>query len=164
MNCPQCGLEVVVGQRFCRSCGASLQLITRPLSATTGVDRPDKPATVILHEKQRPNGMVFWGFIAMFVGAVIGVTGKKLMHQDVVTFVGILVSLVGLFLTALPYALPLRRKHLSSPTSETGLPISSSSKARLPQPTSAGDVPSITERTTDLLRQARAINSSPKED
>ncbi|MFN2493146.1 MAG: hypothetical protein ABR501_09725 [Pyrinomonadaceae bacterium] len=34
----------------------------------------------------------------MFVGAAIGVIGKKLMHDYIVTIVGILLSLAGMFL------------------------------------------------------------------
>ena len=164
MNCPQCGLEVAAGQRFCRSCGASLQMTTKPLSGALVSDTSQTPGVVVRREKQRPNGIAgiaFWGFIAMFVGVVIGVTGKKLLHQDVVTFVGILISLVGMFLTAYPYIAPRRR--VAGSTSETDSLTSSPSKAPLPQPTGAGFIGSVTERTTDLLGKTSPVTPSPKQ-
>ena len=46
----------------------------------------------------------------MFIGVAIGVIGKKLVHDDIVTVVGILLALAGMFMTAYPYLAPSRRR------------------------------------------------------
>ena len=164
MNCPECGLEVAAGQRFCRSCGVSLQMITRPLTDAPVLERHNRPAILIQEEKQRSNSLVLSGFITMFVGVAVGVVGKMLLHQDIVTVVGVLVSLIGMFLTVYPYVSPPRQKHISGSSSETDLLAASQSKNYLPQGTNPAYTPSVTERTTDLLRDATAMTPSREED
>jgi hypothetical protein len=39
----------------------------------------------------------------MLIGVVIGVVGKKLVHEDIITVVGVLISLSGMFLTTYQY-------------------------------------------------------------
>src|SRR5258705_4202379 len=36
-------------------------------------------------ERQPGRNVLLWGFVTMMLGAVIGVVGKKLLHQDIVT-------------------------------------------------------------------------------
>jgi hypothetical protein len=92
-----------------------------------------------------------WGFISMFIGVAIGVIGKKLLHEDIVTVVGILLALLGIFLTAYPYLWPSPSpKHDSSPPLPSE-PRASPQSANYLSPGNIDYVPSITERTTDLL-------------
>ncbi len=37
MHCSKCGLQVVPDQKFCRSCGATLQMITQPLAELAAI-------------------------------------------------------------------------------------------------------------------------------
>ncbi len=138
MICPKCGLQAVAEQKFCRSCGENLQMITQRLP---------KPATVSRREEtDRTNSLLSWGFIIMFLGAAIGVVGKKLMHEEVVTVIGVLLALAGMFLSVYPYVLaPRRSRHGDSPSSESELQKS------LPHERMTDYVPGVTERTTDLL-------------
>jgi len=92
----------------------------------------------------------------MLIGAAIGVIGKKLIHQDLVTVVGVLISLVGMFLTVYPYLVPWRRIR-SDPTPSQSNEITHSQPAKvLPGERSPEYVASITERTTDLLEEVAA--------
>ena len=89
MNCPKCDLQTLPGQNFCRACGASLQMITQPLAEYAAVsDLERMPANIVKDEKPPANRLMLWGFIIMFIGAAIGITGKKLMHEEIVTFAG----------------------------------------------------------------------------
>src|SRR6185312_4298120 len=101
MNCPSCGLQSLEGQKFCRSCGTALQLTTRPLvTPTTGpevITVKDLPAG-----GQQGSAWTLWAFALMFLGVAIGVIGKMALHNEVVTVVGVLLSVAGMFLTALP--------------------------------------------------------------
>ena len=156
MNCPKCNLQTLPDQKFCRSCGASLQMITQPLAEYATVsDLERTPAITFKGEQQRTNRSTPWGFIIMFIGVVIGITGKMLMHQEMVTVIGVLVSIVGMFLTAYPYLSPSpRQKHDSIPSSQPDVLTQSQPTKYLPQESNTAYIPSITERTTDLLKDS----------
>jgi hypothetical protein len=149
MNCPKCGLRAEPEQKFCRSCGESLQMITQRLQSTP-VSQLESQAPIYTGEKtDRTNTLLSWGMIILFLGAAIGVVGKKLMHDEVVTVIGVLVALAGMFLSVFPYVmLPPRSKHKAS---ESELKAQSEPQKSLPQERPTEYVPSVAERTTDLL-------------
>ena len=156
MNCPKCGLPTLSDQKFCRSCGAGLQMITQPLAEPATVPDPvTTPAIIYRDERRPPDRLLLWGFIMMFVGAAIGVVGKKLLHEDIVTVVGVLVSLAGMFLSAYPFLSPSPRKRYGSgPSAPPKVLTQSQSTKSLPQDSNTEYVASITDRTTDLLENA----------
>jgi hypothetical protein len=101
----------------------------------------------------------------MFIGVAIGIIGKMLMHQEMVTVVGVLVSLVGMFLTAYPYLSPSpRQKYDSIPSSQPEALTQSQPTKYLPQESNIAYVPSITERTTDLLKNSAPTRTRKNED
>lgn len=165
MNCPKCGLQTLSDQKFCRSCGDSLQIITRPLAHhTTESDLEMTPAITSKGERQRTNRVPLWGFIIMFIGVAIGIVGKMLMHEEVVTVVGVLLSLVGMFLTVYPsLSLSPRRKYDSNASSQPEVLTPSQQTKHLPQESDFEYVPSITERTTALLNNSAPTRSRQKE-
>jgi predicted lipid-binding transport protein (Tim44 family) len=166
MNCPSCDLQTLPGQKFCRSCGASLQMTTQPLAGSGTVSELDKPlANNSRGAQQRANGLVLWGFISMFVGVAISLIGKMLMHQDIVTVVGVLITLAGMFLTAYPYLSPARpHKDDSAPSTQPDVLTQSPATKFLPQGGHIESLPSITERTTDLLMNPAPNRTRKKED
>jgi hypothetical protein len=141
-------------------------MTTRPLAAPATVsDLEGTSAIGFKSEGQRGNRLTLWGFIIMFIGVAIGVTGKMLMHAEMVTVVGVLVSLVGMFLTAYPYLSPSpRQKHDSIPSSQPEVLTRSRLTKNLPQESGIEYVPSITERTTELLKNSTATRPGHKED
>ncbi len=164
MNCLKCGLQTLPEQKFCRACGSNLQMITQPLAELATVpDLQRTPATNSKNEIQRAKGLTPWGVIIMFIGVAIGVMGKMLIHEDIVTVVGVLVSLVGMFLTVYPYLSPSpRRKFDSDPSLQPEVPTSSQPAKYLSPEGNIEYVPSITERTTDLLKSSLA--TTPKQE
>ena len=91
------------------------------------------------------------GFISMFIGVAIGVIGKKLLHEEIVTVVGILCSPFGNVSYSLSVSWPSpRSKYDFSPTLQPD-PASSKPEKHLPQG-NLDYVPSVTERTTNLLK------------
>jgi hypothetical protein len=166
MNCPSCDLQTLPDQRFCRACGASLQMTTQPLAEHASVSELERPPAKISRvEQQRTNGLALWGFIVMFIGVAIGVIGKKLMHEEIVTAVGVLLSLAGMFLTAYPYLSPARPQRYDSKTSTRPDVLTQSPPTKiLPEEGRFEPVPSITERTTDLLKNSAPTRARKKED
>jgi zinc ribbon protein len=153
MTCPKCGLTTLPEQKFCRSCGASLEMATQPLADPTAtVSQTERTART--EPNERTNKSMLWGFILMFVGAAIGVVGKKLMHEDIVTVIGILMSLAGMFLTVYPYLLPARAKRNTNPNPQPN-ELPAFERKNLPKERDIDYVPSITERTTNLLETPR---------
>lgn len=149
MSCPKCGSQTQRGQKFCRSCGASLQTTTRPLATPAAVSGGEE------YEKQRASRLPFLGFIIMLLGVAIGATGKVLMHEDIVTVLGVIISLVGMALTVYPYLAPPRRKKPRSIQSSDPEVLTGPEPAGyLPEERRIEFVPSITERTTDLLKSS----------
>jgi zinc ribbon protein len=165
MNCHKCGLQTLPDQRFCRSCGASLQTNTPPLvEHATVFDLERRPANILKDEKQRASGLMLWGFIIMFIGVAVGIIGKKLMHEDLVTVVGALVSITGMFLTVYPYLLLPPAKVDSRPHSQPDMLSQSQPGKYLPPENNIEYVPSITERTTSLLENSAIATRKQKED
>jgi hypothetical protein len=164
MNCPGCGLQIIAEQKFCRSCGANLQLTTQPLTDVE-VSSRNTPTVNSEREKNSPNTLVLRGFILMFIGVALGVIGEKLVHADSVTVIGILLSLLGMFLTAYPYFLPASsKKYGSGSSSEPKGPRASAVPKSLPHDRETEYVPSVTERTTDLLQSSKSTIAKRKED
>lgn len=165
MTCPKCGLQPLADQKFCRSCGASLQMTTQPLADPAAVSDQKRTSAIGLKgEAQRLNSFVLWGLIMMLLGAGIGVVGKKLVHEDIITVVGVLISFVGMFLAVYPYLVPSpHEKREAGFSSEPEVLTPSHPTEYLPQGSNIEYVPSITERTTDLLKNSAATRSGQKE-
>ncbi len=165
MTCVKCGALAPANQKFCRSCGASLELTTQPLSPAGSLAETKTPSpTRYEGGRQGGNGMLMVGMILLFIGVAIGVVGKKLLYQDVVTVVGVLISLLGMFLTAFPYLSPPRRKGLPEVEPQPASFERSAQPKYLPDQDRAEYIPSITERTTNLLSTPTQTRSaSPQE-
>lgn len=165
MTCPKCGSPRLADQNFCRSCGASLVITTQPLVERPSVPYPESTSAIgSRSEKQGTSGFVLWGFIIMLLGAAIGVIGKKLVHVDTITVAGVLISLAGMFLTVYPFLAPSRRKKkdYAAPLKPQVLTESQSGEY-LPQGNNIDYLPSITERTTGLLKNSAATGVRQRE-
>jgi len=139
-------------------------MTTQRLVTPATISDPDPGlATGFVVGKQRAQALALWGFIIMFIGAAIGVIGKKLVHDDIVTVVGILLSLAGMFITVYPYLAPARRQRDSPPSPPEVLTQSTATKYLSPEG-NIEYVSSVTERTTDLLETPAATTSRAKED
>ena len=130
MNCTNCHSPITAEQQFCRSCGSNL----------TGVE-------------QRRINPQFWGLSLAFGGILIAIAGK-MIDVRVVLFLGVLISITGMFVTA---AFPLLRsalkRRVSAPLQPDAPPNAPTTKKLSP----IGDfeyIPaSVTEGTTNLLKE-----------
>jgi hypothetical protein len=166
MNCRKCGLQTLPDQKFGRSCGESLQMITKPLVEHATVSELEGPPAIIRKdEKQRASRLMLWGFIIMFIGVAVGIIGKKLIHEDLVTVVGALLSIAGMFLTVYPYFSPsLRPKVVSSLSLQPDILSQSQPGKYLPPESNIEYLPSITERTTSLLKTSAVARPKQNKD
>ena len=130
MNCPNCGLQTLTDQQFCRSCGESL-----------------------VEDRRRPIPPQFWGLVMAFGGILIAMTGK-LVDMRWLIFAGVFISVGGMFfiaaLTSLRQSRPRKRKANQLQQPDFLTPADTTNKL-LP----LGDtdfIPSVTEETTNLLK------------
>lgn len=149
MNCPLCGSQQPTGQSFCRDCGASLQQEATSLAMGFGTDIGHFASPWTAKRRALP----FWGLVILIMGTGIGVVGKMLIHVDIVTVAGVLISLLGMLLTAAPFVMPSRlsRTIASRSAHEPLEPARATTK--LPSLNESDFIPSVVENTTELLKE-----------
>ena len=166
MYCPNCGKPNSSEQKFCRSCGLSLQKVVESLAEQLPAIDLDRN----LQERKRkvsrwlnvtggiaisiPVGGILWGIIYEIIIVKGEVLGGSLFLAFVVGL--ILVALLAVYLDSLEKA---STKHKLS---QTHLPQVEET-ARL-MPSSDGDpMSSVTEHTTELLTTDRTEDTQPQE-
>ncbi len=143
MNCLECGTLVTPDQQFCRSCGTSLVLT----SAGPAGDPAISPSQKIR----------LAGFISVFAGLAVALTGRMLLHAEWIVYIGVLMNFLGMFLVVYPSIVPQRRRKAA--ISVEGRPGNLQAAPTTKKLTPMDDtfiVPSVTESTTDLLKTPAA--------
>jgi hypothetical protein len=79
MNCPDCGTQVSAEQQFCRECGADLW---------DGESRSFVPSPII-------------GLLLAFGGIIIALTGRMLLNENAIVFIGVVTSIFGMMSIAI---------------------------------------------------------------
>lgn len=133
MNCPNCGSQILNDQQFCRSCGAQLAAAD-----------------------PRPFNPLLAGLAMAFGGIMIALAGS-FVELRAVLFLGVIISIAGMFFIA---AFPMLRSSFNrrsgAPKQPDSLPHAPTTKKLAP----VGDfeyVPaSVTEGTTNLLKEPAA--------
>jgi hypothetical protein len=156
MFCPNCGNQAAADQKFCRSCGMNLQKVAPALiehMAETGSDQLPVETSDVNRRRVRRN--VLWGTVTTGAGVAYGIVGKVMIHEDMVTGAGALVAVGGLFwliytFLSVSFGLAPATRSLSQPE---GAPDAKTT-GRLTPEMAPGIMPSVTERTTDLLANA----------
>src|SRR4029434_4178498 len=141
MNCPICGTQILPDQSYCRSCGADLNDAVLPFAASNTRDG------------HRTGRFVFVAFTIMFIGAAIGVMGKMILRNDMITVFGVLLSFAGMLLAVYPFLVPRSSKATAAEPSTRG---DGAFRARptmqLRDAPALDNIPSVIENTTDLLK------------
>ena len=139
-------------------------MTTQQLVSPAHVSDLSASATGSKGRKPQRMNLVLWGFVMMLIGVAIGVVGKKLLEEDIITVVGVLISLVGMFLVCFPYLSPHQQKSDESVLSSQPQVLNTPRPAEyLPDRNSVDYVPSITERTTNLLENSPAARKEDKD-
>jgi hypothetical protein len=162
MYCPSCGVTGTIGQKFCRSCGMDLQMISEMVAGR--LPAADAGVTSDL-DKTRAHRMIKfmgWGGIVLFIGLITLALGKKYLHDNLLELIGGLVILAGTFvmgyglLSALLSATKQSRQF-----QRQGAQTEPQLHAQLPLRTLPEPAPSIVERTTRLMEN---VEVKPSED
>ena len=166
MHCPNCGTKASGDQRFCRSCGMSLekvhQLLTDELS-TVELELRRK-----LRRVERWRNVVFKGALAS-IGLVLLVVFTREIKIDIekgspelwptVIGLAILIALIAT-LVLVTYSASLRERLTAGkqrPTEISG----ATPTAKLPLESGGEEMASVTEHTTELI-EARGIKQTER--
>jgi hypothetical protein len=166
MHCPGCGAQTSIEQKFCRVCGMNLEALSIALATQSVLpDSNDSHATAISHTSRRIMPWMRWGFIIMFVGAFLGVIGKKFIHDDIMSGVGALIAIAGIFLIcfgSLPTLAP--RSGKSRQSKPVKAPAQAKPTMPIPLELLPESVSSVTENTTELLEVEKIkVSARPRD-
>ena len=154
MYCPNCGQATSIEQKFCRSCGLSLEKAAQSLVEQLPAAELNKQ----LQERQRRVERLLYTLggtgAAIFVVSLFWTIINEIIIGEIPVLGGMifLVFILGLIVFAL---LMLYRGSLLKASSKRGLdqpaPSQVEDTARLLPESYIEPLPSVTERTTDLL-------------
>jgi hypothetical protein len=152
MHCPSCGTETSKNQKFCRSCGIGLQMISQAVAKhLSTADSAESPVESEANKQRRMYTLVRLGIVAFFVGMALMVMGKQFPDQDWIGPIGVLVLLLGAFVATYGVLSPLRQ--ITSPSRKPPQPadLPQADPTALPSANPLELIPSITEHTTRTL-------------
>jgi primosomal protein N' len=152
MHCPSCGTETSKTQKFCRSCGMGLQMISQAVAKhLSTADSAEPPVESEASKQRRMSTLLLWGIAAFFVGIALIVVGKQFPHHDWIGLIGVLVLLLGAFVAAYGVISPLRQ--IRSPSGRPPQPaeLPQADPTALASANSLEQIQSVTEHTTRTL-------------
>lgn len=168
MYCPNCGNKTSTDQKFCRACGLGLEKIAQSL----GEQLPARLDQSLTARKERLEKLGL-GALSVFglgiIGLILYSVGQKLLAQGsllaILAMVGLVIMLGCGLLSVILFA---RAKELGEQASKRQLQpnaneLAGSTKELLPEGRFE-PVPTVTERTTDLLfveKQQKSENEMP---
>jgi zinc ribbon protein len=161
MYCPNCAASFSDDQKFCRSCGFDLQIISQALGGEFGPDEPDKwDAISSKRIESRKRKFEHLGVITLMSGIMAGclipislglLSGWGGVSQLILVLAGLAGLLVfgGIILMVYPEVAP-DTQTTKEPSRPARLPRGATTNQLQPVPQSE-PVLSVTERTTGLL-------------
>jgi hypothetical protein len=173
--CPGCGVHAAADQKFCRSCGLDLQLISQSVAEHFG--------EIAEASESRRLSLDHWGkrilltglsmLMLLMIGAMICVAISNIFGLRFEDFgfnsIGPVVAPIALLLTFVGAAMafyPQIIKQLSIPRSQQPTLPHAETTRKLSSETLVGSMESITEHTTELLeglKQGGIAHSSHEE-
>jgi hypothetical protein len=166
MYCPNCGTKISLDQKFCRSCGLGLEKIAQSLGEQL-------PAKLDENLQERKNKLEKLGVTALSIfgigvlGYFLYMVGYKLMlsQGSILAVLGVLGLLIILGCGILSVILFAKAKEVEeAATKRRLLPPKdlpeSAATAKLLSENRLEPLPSVTERTTELLFEERKGGAS----
>ena len=171
MHCPNCGTQASADQKFCRSCGIGLQMISQALAEElAAVESNQPPGELVETARSRYKKFARWGAITalsgvgmlvlMSISLIVSVPLQKTFELDPeFYFENILPWLFAVAITLIFTGIGLMiagviKKHSHrQPLQPSTLPQADTT-SKLPPASYPEPAPSVAERTTDLLEPA----------
>jgi uncharacterized membrane protein YvbJ len=161
MFCPNCGKTNSTDQKFCRSCGLRLEQVVQLL--VEQLTAPDADEKLVLKQRSldRWINVVAGITVSILVGAVIwGIIYSIIIVKGaVITGSIFLAFILGIILFTL---LILYRESLAKKSSKEQPSLTKSETAKLLSEPPIEPVPSVVERTTELLTVDPKVTGTKK--
>jgi zinc-ribbon domain/Protein of unknown function (DUF3040) len=152
MHCPSCGTETSKNQKFCRSCGMGLQMISQAVAKhLSTADSSEPPVESEASEQRRMSTLLLWGIAAFFVGIALMVVGKQFLDFDWIGLIGVLVLLLGAFVATYGVISSLRQIRSLSGRPPQPAELPQADPTALASANSLEQIQSVTEHTTRTL-------------
>ncbi|HEV2708131.1 MAG TPA: hypothetical protein VGV59_19600 [Pyrinomonadaceae bacterium] len=155
MRCPGCGTETASEQKFCRLCGTNLEAIAKASSAHPSVGDPAEASdkTTRRMHASRQKRPLFRGLIIILLGVTVLANAEG---RELVNWLGIAAFLAGMALAIYGvFAEDKPQSPDSAQTFTTKALDESGAHSYLPPQNPAEPVPSVSERTTELLESKK---------
>ena len=150
MYCPNCGKDNSNEQRFCRSCGLSLQTISKVLNSELSADYD-----LIEIEKRKPkkwHNPLMYGFIMLILGLTIIFFGRTVLGEQLIADIGTAIAFLGVIIFGYKGFSLMFPKSNILPQSKRAKALSGNEPTnKLPSATEFEGLPSVTEHTTRHL-------------
>lgn len=151
MQCVSCGKEISLDQKFCRFCGTSLKTDAGVPSPNNDISKSEMPFAKVTTRmaRRRMNRLLLWGLIVIGLGITLLANAQDYQWLN---WLGISVFLAGSALAI--YGVFSPDKSLFSREKSQARPLNQSkANLSLPSKNTLDHVPSVTERTTELLER-----------
>lgn len=154
MLCPNCGTHTTDEQKFCRNCGMNLEPVSKALAAHLAQGGLEAPSPEKEGERRAlrrmTNGLIL-GVAIILVGALVLTDARLFMLRPWLKMLGTSLTCLGVFVSLLAVLSPLRCagrwRGANLPDHLEG----ARTTGRLLHESMMEPVPSVTERTTNLL-------------
>ncbi|MFY9608004.1 MAG: zinc ribbon domain-containing protein [Blastocatellia bacterium] len=151
MYCPNCGKDNSNEQRFCRSCGLSLQTISQVLvNEHSPIKSNDSLIENIKPEQRGWQNPLLYGFFMLSLGIIIIIFGKTMLGEQLIADIGTIIALLGIGLIGFK-GVSLMLSSRSSSLPQSKVLSESEPTAKLPPASQFKGLPSVTEHTTHHL-------------
>jgi predicted lipid-binding transport protein (Tim44 family) len=164
MLCPNCGTTTTTEHKFCRSCGMNLEPVSRALAAHLS---PGGAAAVAAREaRRRATNRMAKGVVSGIAVVLFGMFVMSVIPGNAFKVFGVAAALIGLVsvLASIVSALRTAADLVVEPAPRSLDDAAAAAKTgRLLHETTVEPVPSVTERTTDLLGVERKV-AKPRRD
>ena len=155
MHCPNCAQPAVADQQFCRSCGMSLEAVAKLVAEHSSVPaevqkKLDKVALEAAMVRTMFNWMM-WGMIILGLGVFLLVVNKNLGIGKEVGLVSSFLILGGVGVATAGVLKAIKQGTMIATSRHANHISGSSDTQSLPTHPIPAALPSVTERTTQLI-------------
>lgn len=159
MHCPNCGKPATTDQQFCRACGMGLETVGKlvarhsgsPVAAQAKLDRAEAEKAIV----RSMFTWMIWGMLIVGIGVVMVLVNKSFPIGNWFRLLSSLLVIGGMGVTVAGVLNAVRRGTL--PGSQAAQISHPPDTNELPTSLLPAELPSVTERTTQLI----AVEEAP---
>ncbi|MET0650156.1 MAG: hypothetical protein ABW208_26405 [Pyrinomonadaceae bacterium] len=151
MLCPNCGTKTTTEHKFCRACGMNLEPVARALVEHLSPEGAARAASARASERRAVRRLTN-GLFAGLAVVLFGILLMAFLPGKGFKLIGVAAALVGIVVALISVLSPLRSMgDAVKESAPRALDGAAATTGRLLQEPTVEPLPSVTERTTELL-------------